>query len=204
MEIAAFLGIPDHIFTWVLVPLLIFLARIVDVSISTLRTMLMMSGRKSISAFIGFFEALVWLLAISQILKNITNPMTYIAYSAGFGMGVYVGLVIEEKLAVGKVLIRIMTVESPDALIQSIRDTGFSVTKVTAEGKKGEVAVLFSVIRRDRVDHITQLIHRHNPQAVYTIETVKFAKDEEEALISPQPTKPSFYKIPLMWMRNRK
>lgn len=204
MELAATLGIPNDIFTWVVVPVLIFLARIIDVSISTLRTMLMMSGRKGISAFIGFFEAMVWLIAISQILNNISNPMTYIAYSAGFGMGVYVGLVIEERLAVGKVLIRIMTLEDPSNLVQAIRDLGFGVTKINAEGKKGAVAVLFSVIKRDKSDAITQLIHVHNPRAVYTIESVKFARDEGEPLLSPQPSKPSFYKIPLMWMRNRK
>ena len=98
--LADFVGIHPDVFHWVIVPILIFLARICDVSIGTLRMMFLMSGRRQTATLLGFFESLIWLIAISQILQNVTHPISYIAYAAGFATGIFVGMMIEERLAV--------------------------------------------------------------------------------------------------------
>ena len=92
-------GISEWTFSYILLPFLIFFARILDVSINTIRIIFVMNGRKGISTFLGFFESLIWLLAIGQIFQNIDNPASYIAYPLGFASGIFVGMFIEEKLA---------------------------------------------------------------------------------------------------------
>ena len=88
-------------FTYVILPLLIFLARIADVSIGTIRIVMVAKGQKMIAPILGFFEVLIWLLAISKIMQNLDNWVCYVAYGAGFATGNYIGMIIEEKLAMG-------------------------------------------------------------------------------------------------------
>lgn len=184
-SVADWLGIPADLFHWLVIPVLIFLARISDVSISTLRIMLMMSGRKRISAFMGFFESMVWLLAISQILQNVGNPVTYVAYASGFATGIYVGMRIEEKLAVGQVILRVITSQDAIVLTTAIQQAGIRLTIVDAKGSKGPVQLLFTVINRDQIPDMISLIEAHNPKAFYSIENVRFVR-EEDRLISPE------------------
>jgi hypothetical protein len=96
-------GLSPALFNWLILPLLIFLARISDVTLSTIRIVFVMSGRRNLAPVLGFFESLIWLIAISQIIKNISSPLSYVAYAGGFATGTYVGMFIEEKLALGKV-----------------------------------------------------------------------------------------------------
>lgn len=199
--IAEWLGISTEVFHWAIVPLLIFLARISDVSISTLRIMLMMSGRMRISAVMGFFESMVWLLAISQILQNINNPITYIAYAGGFATGIYVGMLIEEKLAVGNVILRIITQKNALALTEALRAAGFRLTTVDALGSKGPVQLLFMVIARDQIPEVISLVETNNPKAFYSIENVRYVRDEER-LISPESISlASRFSIRRFWQR---
>lgn len=199
--IAEWLGISTEVFHWAIVPLLIFLARISDVSISTLRIMLMMSGRMRISAIMGFFESMVWLLAISQILQNINNPITYIAYAGGFATGIYVGMMIEAKLAVGNVILRIISQKNALALTEALRVAGFRLTTVDALGSKGPVQLLFMVIARDQIPEVISLVETHNPKAFYSIENVRYVRDEER-LISPESVSlASRFSIRRFWQR---
>ena len=98
-----------EIFTWVIMPLLIIFARICDVSLGTIRIISIARGYKLIAPLLGFFEILIWLLAIKQIMQNLTNIFYYVAYSGGFAAGTFIGIYIEEKLAMGIFLIRIIT-----------------------------------------------------------------------------------------------
>ena len=116
------LGISEDIFSYLIMPFLIFIARVCDVSINTLRVMFVMNGRKTIAPLLGFFEALIWLLAISQIIQNIDNPLSYLAFAAGFAAGTYFGMVMEEKLAIGRVLVRVITVEPIPELIEFMKE----------------------------------------------------------------------------------
>lgn len=103
------LGFSDAVFGFVILPLLIFIARICDVSINTVRIIYMLGGRRLASTALGFFEAFIWLMAIRQIFAHLDNWMSYIAYPAGFAGGIFVGMIIEEKIAYGKVVVRIIT-----------------------------------------------------------------------------------------------
>ena len=176
--LADFVGIHPDVFHWVIVPILIFLARICDVSIGTLRMMFLMSGRRQTATLLGFFESLIWLIAISQILQNVTHPISYIAYAAGFATGIFVGMMIEERLAVGKIIVRIITQRDASILADAIREAGMGITKVHAEGSRGPVNLLFTVTNRHKLPVLTQMIQAHNPNAFYSVESVRFAKDE--------------------------
>jgi len=171
------MGMAPWLASYVLLPVLIFLARILDVSIGTIRVVFIIQGNKRVAPFIGFLESFIWLVAVSQIIKNVDNLITYIAFAAGFGMGTYVGLIIEEKLAFGKVLIRIITKKPAAELIEFMQENNFYFTNVPAEGRYGKVNVLFSVINRERLPIIFKGIRTHNPNAFYTIESVKSATE---------------------------
>lgn len=173
-------GVSEHVFNWVILPIIIFLARITDVTISTLRVMLVMAGKRNIAPFLGFFEALIWLLAIGQIIQNISNVASYIAYAAGFATGTYMGMLIESKLAIGKVLVRIITRTDASELIAHLSGSErFGYTNIRAESKRGGVNVIFSVVRRENLPEMLAIIKKFSPNASYTIENVRYVSDLE-------------------------
>src|SRR5690606_10619587 len=105
------IGISEVVFSYVFIPILIFFAGEGVVYLNNLLVMFVLNGKKNVAPILGFFEALIWLLAIGQIIQNIDNPISYLAYAGGFAAGTYVGMTIEEKLALGRVLVRVITVE---------------------------------------------------------------------------------------------
>ena len=159
------------------IPILIALARICDVSIGTLRIIFVSKGLRVWAPILGFFEVTIWLLAISKVMENLTNPINYIAYALGFSMGNYIGMFIENRLAIGMVVVRIITKRDSHALVTVLRDLGYSVTVVDAEGNMGAVNIIFTLIKRSSIKVITPLILHYNPQAVYSIEDVRHASD---------------------------
>jgi uncharacterized protein YebE (UPF0316 family) len=161
------------VFTWVILPILIILARICDVSLDTIRIIFIINGKKYLAPFLGFFESLIWLLAITQIMQHLTNPVCYIAYAFGFGLGTYVGILIEEILAVGYAIIRVITKKPANTLIEALQAKNYRTTTVEAEGKMGKVDVIFSIIRRSDINHFIDIIKEFNPAAFYTIESVR-------------------------------
>ena len=173
------LGLAPWMASYVLLPILIFSARILDVSIGTIRVVFIMQGNKRLAPILGFLESFIWLVAVSQIIKNVDNLISYFVFAAGFGMGTYVGLIIEEKLAIGKVLIWIITKKPATELIHFLQDNNYYYTNVPAEGRHGKVNVLFSVINREKLSQILEGVKIYNPNAFYTIESVKNAKDNE-------------------------
>ncbi|MFP4664499.1 MAG: DUF2179 domain-containing protein [Bacteroidales bacterium] len=164
--------------TWILIPAFIFVARILDVSIGTLRLILMGRGYKKIAPILGFIEILIWVIAISKIMENLNNWINYIFYAAGFSAGTYIGMYIEEKLAIGKVGVRIITRKGAEKLIKSIGLNGFGVTYIEAKGNKEDVHVIFTTCKRKRLNKLLALVHDYNPNAFYTIEDIRWARDE--------------------------
>lgn len=163
--------------SWVVLPLLIFLSRIMDQSIGTLRLIFVSKGYRHIGPILGFFEVIIWLLAVTQVLKHLTNPMSYIAYGAGFAMGNYVGIRLEEKISIGTVLIRIVPKKDTSDLVNHLREVGFGVTTVAAEGAAGPVQIVFTIIKRKSIPKAIEIINLYNPNAFYTIEEVKAVKE---------------------------
>ncbi len=161
---------------WVLIPVLIFLARILDVSLGTIRFVFISRGYKRLAPIIGFFEVLVWIVAIGQIMKNLSNPICYLAYSCGFAAGTYAGIIITERLSLGMVMIRILSRSESNELTQALRDANHGVTSIKAEGKEGPVNVIFTIVQRRNANNVIQAIDQHEPKAFYTIEEVGFAK----------------------------
>ncbi len=183
-----------HGWAWVVLPTLIFCARIVDVSISTLRFMFLARGARWPTVLIGFFEALVWIIIISQIIRNLDNVMGFIAYAAGFSAGTYVGIRIEERLAFGKIVMRVITQKPADALLDALKAKQYGVTNFPAEGAKGPVQIIFMVLRRAQLESVVELIKSHNPNAFYTIEDVRFASEGAHPLppVQARPSAPKF------------
>lgn len=170
-------GINENTLNYIVLPLLIFVARIFDVSLSTIRIIFVMSGKKTIAPILGFFEALIWLLAIGQIFNNIDNIWSYLAYAGGFAAGTYVGMVIEEKLALGRVVVRLITNTEVDSFLNFLNEHHYRYSIIDAEGRKGKVNVVFLVIKRDALNHLTAGINEHHPKSFYTIEGVKKVKE---------------------------
>jgi uncharacterized protein YebE (UPF0316 family) len=160
------------LYTWVVMPLLIFTARVIDVSLGTVRVIFVARGLKYLAPAVGFFEILIWLLAIGQIMRNLSNPVCYIAYAGGFAMGNFVGIAIAEKLRLGVVLIRVITKRDALPLVERLQERGYGVTSVDGHGSRGQVQVVFTVVPRREVRDIVNLIKMFNPHAFYSIEEV--------------------------------
>ena len=163
-------------YTWLVLPALIFIARVIDVSMGTVRVIFVSRGLKYLAPVVGFFEILIWLLAIGQIMKNLSNPICYIAYAAGFGMGNYVGIRIAEKLSLGVVLIRVVSKEDALPLVECLKAENYGVTSVDGHGTSGQVQVVFTIVPRREVPNVVDLIRKFNPQAFYSIEDVGFVE----------------------------
>lgn len=168
-------------FTWfdfVVLPVLIMLARIVDVSLDTIRVIMVAKGYRNLAPLVGFFQSLIWLITISRIMANLDNWTTYIGYAAGFGLGTYVGMYLEGKLALGYELVRVITKKDATDLISKLREHDYPVTTVQGTGRDGEVGVVYIIIRRKVLQDVINVIQHFNPQAFYTIEDMRFVNSK--------------------------
>ncbi len=164
-------------FTYFIVPVLIFLARIVDVSLGTLRIILLSKGKKYFAPILGFFEVLIWIVAISKILQNLDNYVNYIAYAGGFAAGNFIGIFIEEKLALGVMVVRIITSKEAPKLVNNLQNDGFGVTVLNAQGSKEKVNVIYTVIKRNNLKDVIFIIKKHNPKAFFSVEDLRFTNE---------------------------
>lgn len=160
-----------------LIPFLIFLARIIDVTLQTLRIILVARGMRYIAPIIGFFEVLTWIIVVSTIIKNYPGLINYIAYAAGFGMGNFVGIAIEEKLSMGNALVRIVTKSDAGELTAALRRRQYGITSIDAQGAEGNVKIIFTVVRRKKVRDIIDVVRQCNPRAFYTVEDIRFVTE---------------------------
>ena len=174
-----FKGIDPDIMNWVIIPVLIFLARIMDVTLGTLRIVFISKGDKVIAPLLGFVEVLIWLVAITQVMQNLSNFASYFAWAAGFATGNFLGLRIEQKLALGQVVVRVITVESADDLIDRLTNRGYRLTALDAKGSRGKVNLLFMILKRKKLQEVIGIIRDYNPNAFYSIEDVRSVSGTE-------------------------
>ncbi len=172
-----FFASESWVFTWILLPLLIFIARILDQSIGTMRLIFLSKGMRHIAPVLGFFEVIIWLLAIGQIMQNLNNWLCYIAYGAGFAMGNFIGITLEERLSIGTSIIRVILPGQASELINALKIQNFGLTLLDADGAKGKVKILFSIIRRKEIPVFLNTLHLYHPAAFYTIEDVRATKE---------------------------
>lgn len=187
---------------YVVLPLLIFLIRVSDVSIGTLRIIFVSRGIRALSSVLGFFEVLIWLFAITQIMQNINSPVHYVAYAAGFGMGNFVGISIERKLSVGSSAVRIISRSHSLELVDTLRKAGYGVTVINGEGLKGPVKIIFTIVKTNRIRKVLKKIRKHDPRAFYSIEDVKHVKDADIPL--PAKKRRGFLRHPGQFLAKKK
>ena len=164
------------VYSWVIVPLLIFSARIIDVSIGTLRVIFLSKGYKKLAPILGFFEVIIWILAVTQVMKHLDNYFNIFAYGAGFATGNYIGMLIDEKLSLGYVMLRIIFKKKPDDFITVLKENNIGYTIADGEGNTKKVKILFSVLKKSNLKIVYKALSKHNPDAFYTIEDVKTAR----------------------------
>jgi uncharacterized protein YebE (UPF0316 family) len=170
-------GLPENFFSYVILPLLIFMARIMDVSINTIRIIYVLGGRRLTATVLGFFESFIWLMAIRQIFEHMDNWVCYVAYPGGFAMGILVGMIIEERIAYGKVIVRIITRKDVTELIAFITKNQFRYTRVASEGLDGPENLVFTVLPRENLEDLLAKMKAILPTAFYTVEKVNRAAD---------------------------
>jgi uncharacterized protein YebE (UPF0316 family) len=164
-------------YAWVILPLLIFFARITDVSLDTLRIIFIHKHLRYWAALCGFFEVLIWLMVIRQIFQQLNNPLCFIAYPAGFAAGNIVGLMIENRISLGKVIIRTITRHDADELIVFLKSAGYGVTIIDAEGTSGPVKVIFTIVERSDIRNVVETIKKYNPTAFYSVEDIRYVSE---------------------------
>lgn len=163
----------SDIFSYAVIPLMIFCARICDVSIGTLRIIFVSKGKRNIAPVLGFFEILIWITAITKIMQNLDNYVNYIAYAAGFATGNFVGMMMEEKLAMGILMIRIFAHERGNELLANLNKKGYGATVIEAHGARENILMIYSIVQRNEVDNVLGLINKFDPKAFYTIEDIR-------------------------------
>ena len=164
---------------WVLIPLLIFSARLIDVSMSTIRIVLIVNERRIAASILSFLEMFVWLVAVTQTLKNLSNVMCYIGFAGGFAVGTYIGMMIERKLSMGIVLIRVITtMKDGSQLITFLKEHKFRITTLNAEGNFGKTNIIYTVINRKEMNKVIDVIKQFNPNAFYTVENIRYLNEQ--------------------------
>ncbi|MBN1385421.1 DUF2179 domain-containing protein [Candidatus Woesearchaeota archaeon] len=167
----------SNLYAYFIIPVLIFCARVVDVSIGTIRVIFISRGFKYLAPVMGFFEVLIWLLAIRQILLNLSNVFCFLAYGLGFAAGTYVGMVIEERISMGKVIIRIITGRDAVQLLDALKSKRYTFTTIGADGPDDKVKIIFTIINRHDTKKVLDLVNEYNPNAFCSIEDVRFSFD---------------------------
>jgi len=152
---------------------LIFLMRVGDMTLDTLRMLMVMRSRKGLAWLLGFFQSLIFVLAISSVLSNLDNLLNIIGYAAGFATGNVVGMWIEERLAIGHTHLQIVSSRRGSAIAERMRVEGYAVTEIPARGKDGMVSLLNISVLRKNVDRVHQLVNGVDPSAFITAEEVR-------------------------------
>ena len=185
-----------NLFNYVILPLLIFLSRVGDVTIGTIRIIFVSKGKKYLAPLLGFFEVLIWILAISRIMQNLDNYINYFAYAGGFAAGNYVGMILEEKIAMGVMIVRVITQKPAEMLIERLTSLGYGITSVEARGTKENVSVIYTVIHRTEMKNVIAIIKQYNPRAFYSVEDVRYVNEGvfpvRKSLIGKSPNGSAF------------
>ena len=159
---------------WIL-GILIFLARIIDVSVGTLRTISIIQGRTKIAFFLAFIETTVWLLVLSAVLPQVMNsPILGVFYALGFATGNVVGIMVEKRLAMGYTNFRVITTRFAKEITNSLREKGFAVTNFEGEGKDGKVTEIYVASDRKNLPTLVKIVKEIEPDAFYIAEQAGF------------------------------
>ena len=151
----------------------IFLLRLLDQTLGTLRMLYVNKGKPTFGAALGFIESAIWVVAISQVIKDLDDPFLVVGYALGFASGTIVGSYIESSIAIGDVVIRIFSPKDDDSQLvaQKLRSEGFGVTIISGEGMEGEVSIAWCVAPRKKAKQVLNIVSEINPDAYVTTES---------------------------------
>jgi uncharacterized protein YebE (UPF0316 family) len=164
---------PQDWYAWVILPLLIFMARICDVTLGTLRIIFVTRGKRKLAPLLGFCEVLIWVVVISQIMQHAHSVTSYLGYAAGFAAGNYIGMYIEDHLALGTVIVRVIIPECGESLVERLHSAGYGVTSVDGTGANGPVKLVYTLVKRKHLNDVLHVIHETRPKAFVSIEDVR-------------------------------
>lgn len=159
-------------------PILIFFARICDVSIGTVRMILMIQGHKYVAAGLGFVEVMVWALAVGGVISQLSNPIALVSYGAGFATGTLVGMKIEELIAIGHRIVQVINVHKGVNLSKELRERDYRVTRIEASGRDGPVEIAHLVVRRRNLGKLLAMVEELAPKSFVSVERVDRAQGE--------------------------
>jgi len=167
-----------QVYQYVVLPLIIFFARICDVSLGTLRIVFVSKGKKKIAPFLGFFELFIWIAVINEIFKNVDSSslVCYFAYAGGYAAGNFIGMNIEERIAIGTQLIKVFSSKNITPLQKCLNEAGFGTTIVEGDGSAGKVTILYTVINRKTYEQARKILMEFDPMIFYVIEDVRLVK----------------------------
>jgi len=154
-------------------PIVIFLLRVTDMTLDTLRVLIVIRGLKAIAWILGFFQSAVWVIAVTSVLGNLGNAWNLIGYAAGFASGNVVGMLIEERVAIGHGHLRVISSTLGSAISEAIRSAGYAATEIAGRGKDGAVTLVVSSVRRRDIDRIQKEVARVDPEAFVAVEEIR-------------------------------
>jgi uncharacterized protein YebE (UPF0316 family) len=150
--------------------LFVFAMRVTDMSLDTTRLLLIVRGRKLYAGLIGAVQATVFILAVSVVLSGPLNFWKVVGYAGGFACGVVLGMVVEDRLAIGYAMLRVYSPTSGKAIADALRAAGYAVTEFAAQGQAGKITVVNAVVFRRQVPAIRAVIDTVDPNAFVTID----------------------------------
>ncbi len=169
--------IDPEVYAWVVLPILVFCARVMDVTLGTLRIIFISRGRRKLAPLLGFFEVLIWIVVVSQVMQNLHSPLSFIAYAAGFATGNYVGMLIEDKLAIGTLIVRVIVPQEASQLMTRLHDAGYGITSIDAHGTMGAVTLIYTVVKRKDLYEVMTIIQNSHPKAFTSVEEVRSTQE---------------------------
>ena len=147
--------------------LLIFVLRLIDQSLTTVRA-LVVTKKPVLGAFIGLVESAIWILAVSQVIKDINDPFLIAAYAFGFAAGTLLGIQLEKFIGLGSAVVRVFTPSKSANISKPLRDKGFMVTDIKAKGRDGSVTISWCIVPRRKLSKVLSIIRSVNPDAYVT------------------------------------
>lgn len=155
------------------IALFIFVCRICDMSLDTIRVLFVVRGRKLLAWILGFFQSIIFIVAISSVLANVDSIYNILAYAGGFATGNVIGMLIEERMALGHIHLTIYSSTRGTAVADALRKNGFAVTEVSGRGKDGVVTMMHCSILRKQMDVVETIVLEEDPSAFITTSDVR-------------------------------
>jgi uncharacterized protein YebE (UPF0316 family) len=194
MERNSGMSISDSsLYVWVLLPLMVFFARVLDVTLGTLRIIFISQGKRNLAPVLGFVEVFIWITIVSQIVHSAHNILAYVAYAAGFAAGNYIGMYIETRLAFGIQVVLAIVQGQAVNLIARLHSEGYGVTSVDGVGANGPVRMIYTIVPRRNLKEVFAIIHEFHPNAFLSVQDVR----STQAGVFPIPptTQPGMFSI---------